>query len=250
MEVHAHTHTARKKWTHYFWEFLMLFLAVFCGFLAEYQLEHVIESQREKQFMQSMVEDLKSDSAMFVSNIRIRKSRIDMMDSLVLLLSSSSDKHGNDIYFFGRSISPPANIFSSDGTIQQLKSSGNLRLIREKNIAHSIMNYDQLIRQYFFEMGDEVEIRAAYRQLAIKIFDTKVFYEMEQTNDLIKPTSNPKLLNTSPGLINELIGHIQYLKKVHQTQLMRSEHLLNEAKELMKQINQEYHMSEGTPLEK
>ena len=22
MEVHAHTHTPRKKWTHYFWEFL------------------------------------------------------------------------------------------------------------------------------------------------------------------------------------------------------------------------------------
>ena len=36
MEVHQHTHTPRKKWTHYFWEFLMLFLAVFCGFLAEY----------------------------------------------------------------------------------------------------------------------------------------------------------------------------------------------------------------------
>jgi hypothetical protein len=30
MEVHAHAHTARKKWTHYLWEFLMLFLAVFC----------------------------------------------------------------------------------------------------------------------------------------------------------------------------------------------------------------------------
>ena len=44
MEVHAHTHTSRKKWTHYFWEFLMLFLAVFCGFLAEYQLEHIIEN--------------------------------------------------------------------------------------------------------------------------------------------------------------------------------------------------------------
>ena len=46
MEVHHHTHlasgkthTARKKWTHYFWEFLMLFLAVFCGFLAELQLQ-------------------------------------------------------------------------------------------------------------------------------------------------------------------------------------------------------------------
>ena len=30
MEVHAHTHTARKKWTHYFWEFLMLFAVVIC----------------------------------------------------------------------------------------------------------------------------------------------------------------------------------------------------------------------------
>ena len=30
MEVHAHTHTARKKWTHYFWEFLNV---VSCGFI-------------------------------------------------------------------------------------------------------------------------------------------------------------------------------------------------------------------------
>ena len=29
MEVHARTHTERKKITHYIWEFLMLFLAVF-----------------------------------------------------------------------------------------------------------------------------------------------------------------------------------------------------------------------------
>jgi hypothetical protein len=48
MEVHHHAHTARKKWTHYFWEFLMLFLAVFAGFLAENQREHIVEHQRKK----------------------------------------------------------------------------------------------------------------------------------------------------------------------------------------------------------
>ncbi len=31
MEVHHRAHTARKKWSHYFWEFHMLFLAVFYG---------------------------------------------------------------------------------------------------------------------------------------------------------------------------------------------------------------------------
>ena len=40
MEVHHHAHHGHEKktWKNYFWEFLMLFLAVFCGFLAEYQL--------------------------------------------------------------------------------------------------------------------------------------------------------------------------------------------------------------------
>ena len=63
MEVHAHTHTARKKWPHYFWEFLMLFLAVFCGFLAENQREHMIENKRENKFMASLIYDLRQDTA-------------------------------------------------------------------------------------------------------------------------------------------------------------------------------------------
>lgn len=40
METHAnHLHkTPGHGWKHYVFEFLMLFFAVFCGFLAEYQL--------------------------------------------------------------------------------------------------------------------------------------------------------------------------------------------------------------------
>jgi hypothetical protein len=54
MEVHHHAHDPavphhKKNWKSYFWEFLMLFLAVFCGFLAEYQLEHKIERDRGEQ---------------------------------------------------------------------------------------------------------------------------------------------------------------------------------------------------------
>jgi len=57
MEVHHHTHAGhgKKSWRSYFWEFLMLFLAVFCGFLAEYELEHVIERQREKNLFNHLL---------------------------------------------------------------------------------------------------------------------------------------------------------------------------------------------------
>jgi hypothetical protein len=60
METHAHhLHTAPgKKWTHYFFEFLMLFLAVFLGFIAENQREHNVEKDRAHQFLQSMLLDV------------------------------------------------------------------------------------------------------------------------------------------------------------------------------------------------
>src|SRR6187200_1059208 len=69
MEVHHHSHKSGKKWTHYFWEFLMLFLAVFCGFLAENQREHFIEHKREKQYAASLLEDLRKDTADLNENI-------------------------------------------------------------------------------------------------------------------------------------------------------------------------------------
>jgi hypothetical protein len=245
MEVHHHTHPphGKKTWKDYFWEFLMLFLAVFCGFLAEYQLEHQIEKDREKQYMKSMVEDLKADTTMLIRNIKQRQSRIMMTDSLVILLGSPSvNERGNEIYYFGRSISPPTNIFPNDGTIQQLKSSGNLRLIRNSTISNSIMAYDQKMRNVLFEMGDEVEVRAEYRFVARKLFQTKVFYEMITSDEIRIPKNNPALYSKDAGLLNEFIGAIQYFKRIHQAQLIRSEELLVLARKLMENIIKEYHL--------
>ena len=87
MEVHAHTHTPRKKWTHYFWEFLMLFLAVFCGFLAEYQLEHKIEHDREKQFMHSMLKDLELDTVTINFTMNGNTGVLNGIDTLLDLIA-------------------------------------------------------------------------------------------------------------------------------------------------------------------
>jgi hypothetical protein len=57
MEVHHHAHSSRKKWTHYLWEFLMLFLAVTAGYFVENQREHYIEHKRARQYASTMLED-------------------------------------------------------------------------------------------------------------------------------------------------------------------------------------------------
>src|SRR5580765_2841471 len=106
MEVHAHSHTARKKWTHYFWEFLMLFLAVFCGFMAENFREHQVEHQREKQFMISLVEDLHEDVLTLNNQISDGTAETADMDSLISILGNkNSIKHGPRLYYLGRTAS-------------------------------------------------------------------------------------------------------------------------------------------------
>ena len=88
MEVHHHAHTDRKKWTHYFWEFLMLFLAVFCGFLAENIREHKIEQHRAKDFAKSLVQDLQNDTTAINVQNKSSEIYISIADSLLRLSQS------------------------------------------------------------------------------------------------------------------------------------------------------------------
>lgn len=85
MEVHHHAHVhEKKKWKEYIFQFFMLFLAVFCGFLAEYQLEHLIEKNREKQYMSSFIHDLKNDTLNLYEGFPRKDLRIKTIDSIFL----------------------------------------------------------------------------------------------------------------------------------------------------------------------
>jgi len=243
MEVHSHSHHGKKKWTEYIWEFLMLFLAVFCGFLAENFREHQVEHQREKQYMQSLVEDLEVDTVSLSATIQARQKREMISDSLINLLSSSAIKeNGNTIYYYGRIISPPISFFPDDRTIQQLKSTGSLRLISNVQVSNSIMAYDRKMRQQIFEYTDEQQVRSEYRQIADKVFNGKVFNEMISKSIIDKPVNNPPLFTSDAALINEYITEVQYLRKVDQTQTLRSQELLVQATALIALTKKEYHL--------
>jgi hypothetical protein len=144
MEVHAHSHTERKKWTHYLWEFLMLFLAVFCGFLAEYQLEHRIESDREKEYIHSMIEDLKNDTLSLGKAIRRNTEQIKGKDSFILLLDKGSWTKEEVISLYDmhwKYIGYTNDALYSKRTISQLMNAGGLRLVRNKAVSDSITIY-------------------------------------------------------------------------------------------------------------
>lgn len=256
MEVHTHTHTARKKWTHYFWEFLMLFLAVFCGFLAGYQLEHKIEKNREKQLMVSMIEDLKADtSAISILNEQ-RSDRLGMYDSLSnAIINGKYSANGADFYYWGRNISRRAFFFSADGTMQELKNSGGLRLISNQFISDKIIGYDVLYRNIMLQQElEEVQLNE-YCGLAARIFDAAIFNKMtlelvdEKTrgNPLLsmffeRPTDNPQLKDSSPIALNELANKLNYWAAGSMRLLQLLEQLKKMTFELIDSINKAYNL--------
>jgi len=245
MEVHAHTHTPRKKWTHYFWEFLMLFLAVFCGFLAEYQLEHMIENQREKQYIKSFVKDVEMDIVSLQQTKDVRKKYIRWYDSLVLSLKQNDEKDLNDIYFYARHLGRITEFKYHDGTILQLKNSGGLRLVRYKATADSISIYDnETIKRILNQQEIEWRYRNDILALHIgKIFSAFVWNEMvDDTAGIIRPPGNPPLISSDPRLLNDFIVQVITLKTAYRITNGYIEKAIIAAERLITFLKKEYHL--------
>ena len=250
MEVHAHTHPdsyrdKRKKWTHYFWEFLMLFLAVFCGFLAEYQLEHKIEKNREKQYMHSMIKDLNTDLANMSLTLAEKETMIKIGDSITqIFILGNQDQRTGKVYYYARNFSTLKNLFlMTDGTLRQLKNSGGLRLIRKFNIVDSLQSYDNIYQQFIVTQENEVDYLMQYRDMMGKIFDVKVFDGMVKTYpDVLMPEGNPPLFGTDKQQINDYLLKIHLLKRTKLAEIYYLEQLRYKATNLLSLIKKEYHL--------
>ena len=246
MEVHAHSHThGKRNWTHYFWEFLMLFLAVFCGFLAENQREHMVEHQRETKFIRSLSSDLEADTTRLGSIIRLRDQRAYMLDSFMLLLNApNAFSFGRDLYYYNSFATRGAafRFIPVDGTMQQLKNAGNLRLIRKGNISDSILAYDVTSRAYVWGNNDEEEIIDTYRSIAEGVFDGRVLNAMrDEDNNVSRLEYDPQIKATAEAVFR-LSYRIHMLTVFNKTMRRDARRMKQTASSLLILLNKEYHL--------
>ncbi len=136
MEVHHHGHVHHeKKWKEYIFQFFMLFLAVFCGFLAENQREHSIEGQRIRDYMHGMADDLKADTTILKSTLASLNQSVKRFDSLQQELQSFSNIENIRAHYFMASILVATMDFTATKrTSEQLHNTGYYRLIGNKDL--------------------------------------------------------------------------------------------------------------------
>ncbi|MGB3007562.1 MAG: hypothetical protein WBC06_13685 [Chitinophagaceae bacterium] len=253
MEVHAHTHTPRKKWTHYFWEFLMLFLAVSLGFYAENTREGILHKKEVKTQLNSMLSDLQSDIILFDSVTDRNSYGAKMADSLVELLHSDIT-NTTEIYFAARTVT--ANLgyyYTNSKSFDQLKSAGLLRYIKDKELLDSIGTYYTSF-QWLANQIDLLRLKMdEIHKGNTRLFDSYVFQQMTMNIKIIaisglggrrttisKPLVKPSLLSADVKDINSVSLNYHYYSTTIKFYIRNAIALQNRAKGLIELIKKEY----------
>lgn len=253
MEVHHHAHTSRKKWTHYFWEFLMLFLAVFCGFLAENFREHKVEDLRAKEFAKSLVQDLRNDTAAIKYYRKAAKHYISICDTLLDLSSTRLEgPSATRFSFYTRFTYWTARVAWNRTTFEQIKNSGSLRYFKH-GLLEKLMKYDALIndieRESFnHETRGNNLINSINRVMDPQMHRDASKYIIYYLDTVSKSTINNHLSRVTPSLenkryeVNELLNMIvvqQRNLRFGEEKLVKAENL---AEELIMEFREMYHI--------
>jgi hypothetical protein len=242
MEVHHHPHTSRKKWAHYFWEFLMLFLAVFCGFLAEYQLEHKIEKDREKQFITSLIEDLEVDT----SNLRISIESFTVQDkyfdTVFNLFPQLAKGYNHSLRASMFNIMGWKNFIATDKTMQQLKYSGGMRLIRKRKIADAIAAYDALLRVLDLDMKELDQAHIGVGDKFAEMIDMQSLQIAQQSKSIaeLENGSEDYLLKSDAANLGEYYNRLIVYRLLRGYAIDRMKIIKVKASDLISVLKKEY----------
>ena len=146
MEVHHHPQVEKKGFKGYFLEFLMIFLAVTMGFFAENIREKFNYKENIHQLTISLMNDLKIDTAHLGVLLQRSSFKIKQIDSLYAILQQPKDKINNlDLQRLVVGASLNFNFVPSNSTINELKSTGVLRLFSATKIPKLINSYESII---------------------------------------------------------------------------------------------------------
>jgi hypothetical protein len=198
METHAHhLHKAPgKNFWHYFFEFFMLFLAVFCGFLAENFREHQVEKSRARQYVQSFCEDLKNDTARINLLLTYDNEKI----AALMTMYNCYDTVSKDLEAtacLGELVKHSRSnrgFVLTQRTIQQLSNAGGYRLLAKQD-ADSINSYENAYRAYLdFQSTVFQSSQDNVRNTLNRIANFKVIAPMQLTTaNLVGDTMEGKL---------------------------------------------------------
>jgi len=240
MEVHHHAHSERKKWTHYFWEFLMLFLAVFCGFLAENQREHMVEHKREEKFAKRLLSDLGEDSVFLNKRIeRLEDRKKKYADFLSVMTGARSSSSFEIMKAFSELLKGYKSQFTTT-TYDQMKASGSLRYIEDDTLTTKLQRYYEIVIPR--ASVDAVGVDNLFEDHVIPYMIKHFRFQKLIDSATVLTEAEAEIFNRTPETDQEFINIMGVYQGACNELLKQQKPALEACKKLIDMIKKEYHM--------
>jgi hypothetical protein len=174
----------------------------------------------------------------------VRKRYINYYDSLVYLLKQNDKNTLNDIYYYARFLGRMDEFKYHDRTIQQLKSSGGLRLIRKQIAADSITVYDnEVVKEVLNQQERENKVRLDIYGNIGDIFNAFVWDDMTDSLAAItRYNGNPPSLHAGSKELNEFIIKVIYIKTSYRLTVKSIEKAITVGESLIALLSKEYRL--------
>jgi len=241
---------SKIPWKKYFWEFFMLFLAVFCGFLAQWQLENILDRGREREYINLLINELESDNNKIkdVFNDTLRNRQLDNFVIALADIDKNPDNIRNTYLLVNNILRFDGMVFNRS-TLSQLKSGGNMHFIRNKQVVDSIYLIDNFMGKLEVQLETYSKMVIKNAEYIGKIFDNRIYltYQSVQNkisfNDFIGQQSNLKYLGDDEKLRVEFSMIIAYQKSIFDNYIFALQEYQKLSKRVVLFIKKEYHLN-------
>ena len=243
MEVHHHPDLKHKKkrWAEYFLEFLMIFLAVTLGFLAENLREHISEKERAEVFAQSLIADFKADTSSLHQLIFYTEEKMRRIDSLDKNLSATRSRTNDSLLY--NTILYIISTFQFDninGTYEQIKNSGSMRFFKQATV-NNLNRYDAAADK--LKLMEDWENKFLYERLipqTQKMINYKVIDDLRNRGHI---EHEMYIRNANNHSADILINQADIIKNLRRRQSVQQKVLLQKAEEIIAELTSEFHIN-------
>ena len=185
MEQQLDHFSPKKKWYVYLIDFIMLFVAVTLGFLAENLRDQQTDKNREISYLKNVHEDLLVDINRFEFVMSANNWRLLMLDSLHMEINKVSPDLPS-LYYYIRNLAVRTTFESSHLGLDQIKASGGFRLIQNAKIIAGIQDYERRLNSAMkLEEIRERTLEQARFKMAV-VFDAGTLYQMTKNQSMFK----------------------------------------------------------------
>ncbi len=148
-----------KKWNEYLFEFLLIFVALWLSFLVDNIREENSEKKTAKILAQSLLEDLRKDKLELENAIIFNSKKLTSSDNLIKLMHTPRKTWDEKSFYENITV-----IFTTfpyaptDGTFQQMKSTGSLSYFNQNLINEMNLNENQIKKTIYRQSIEEKAI--------------------------------------------------------------------------------------------